>query len=133
MGDPDSNGKAKGTPMANFPDALAKTNTLTVGSKKRPKDEEDLFEGELFECTKKLIGKIYLDGGPIVLARIHDTFVKNKLNLALIQLLDAEMKTDHNAPSTVYSQDLEKFRAAFELDNKRLAKQVADKINSTQQ
>jgi hypothetical protein len=140
LGDPDNKGKAKGTPLANFPDMLAKVNTLTAGSKKRPKDEEDLYEGELFECTKSLIGKIYQDEGQIVLARIHDTFVKNKLNLALtqllqaeIQLLDAEKKRRNDIPLTDYSQNIEKFRAAFEIDDKRLAKQVADKINSTQQ
>ncbi len=130
LGDPDSDGKPKGTAMANFPDALAKVNTLNTlpaGAKKRSKDEEDLFEGELFECTKNLIGKIYKDGGPIVLARIHDTFVKNKLNLALIQLLDAEWRNSADV------HNLEKLRAASEVDNKRLAKQVADKINSTQQ
>src|SRR5208282_637700 len=148
LGDLDNLGKPKGTPMANFPDALAKVNTLNTlpaGAKKRSKDEEDLFEGELFECTKNLIEKIYQDRsgktpGPIVAARIHDTFASNKLNLALIQLLDAqiqlldaERKRGDNVPPTVYSQDIEKFRAASEVDNKRLAKQVADKINSTQQ
>jgi hypothetical protein len=148
LGDPDSDGKPKGTAMANFPDALAKVNTLNTlpaGAKKRSKDEEDLFEGELFECTKNLIEKIYQDRsgktpGLIVAARIHDTFASNKLNLALIQLLDAqiqlldaERKRGDNVPPTVYSQDIEKFRAASEVDNKRLAKQVADKINSTQQ
>ncbi len=132
LGDPDTEGKPKGAAMATFPEALAKANTLTTGAKKKSTDEEGLFKDELFECTKNLIDKIYRDGGPIVLARIHDTFVKNKLNLALIQLLDAEIKADHNVP-TVYSQNLEKFRAAFEKDNKRLAGQVADKINSTQQ
>jgi hypothetical protein len=115
MGDPGPDGpRVQGLP--NFLDTLAKANTL----KKKKPDNED----ELFASTKQIVDEIFGTGpGKLDLVRIHDSFSRKNNYLALYQLLDAGWQ-GHDA------NDLEKLRAAFEMNSDLLAKQVAAKVSA---
>jgi|SRR5579872_2047511 hypothetical protein len=116
LGDPDANGpRVQGLP--NFLDTLAKANTL----KKKKTDDED----KLFDSTKDIVDEIFNSGGSgkLALVRINESFGLKNSYLGLYQLLAAAW-LDHD------ETDLEKLRAAFEMNTDKLAKQVAAKITA---
>lgn len=116
LGDPDANGPAvQGLP--GFLDTLAKANTL---KKKKPDDED-----KLFNSTKDIVDEIFNSGGSgkLALVRINESFGLKNNYLGLYQLLAAAW-LDHD------ETDLEKLRAAFEMNTDKLAKQVAAKITA---
>jgi hypothetical protein len=118
MGDLDVNGpRVQGLP--NFLDMLAKANTL---KKKKPDDEDGLFVS-----TKAIIEGIFKSGrGKLALVRINASFGRKDNYVALYQLLEAGWQK-HDAG------DLEKLRAAFEMNTELLAKQVAAKITAAKE
>jgi hypothetical protein len=139
MGDPDESGQG----LSTFVDTLAKANTLHL---KKPRDEVVLFG-----CTEKLIDIIFNNNskltpflgetkknrpeservaGPVVLTRINRSFSGKDNNVALYQLLDAYPKPSNDTERQIYTRNLEKLRAAFEMDTDSLAKQVAAKITA---
>jgi len=116
MGDPDANGpRVQGLP--DFLDTLAKANTL---KKKKPDDED-----KLFDSTKDIVDEMFNSGGSgkLALVRINESFGLKNNYLGLYQLLAAAW-LDHD------ETDLEKLRAAFEMNTDKLAKQVAAKITA---
>jgi hypothetical protein len=131
MGNPGKDGP-RNPGLPNFLDILAKANNL---HKEMPKDA-----GQVFGCTEELIDNIFTKPGtltpeqevklenfpgPAVLAIINDSFSRKDNYVALYQLLDAYPENTQN-----YGDNLEIFRAAFEMDADSLAKQVAAKINA---
>lgn len=141
MGNPDDYGQPRVQGLPNFVDTLAKANRLNL--------QQSNDEDQLFTCTAALIENIFNkksktptppaentnrhqqktpqkpeeDPGPVALARVHDSFSRKDNYLALLQLMNAYQKDAAN-----YSGDLEKLRAAFEMNADRLALQVAAKI-----
>jgi hypothetical protein len=116
LGDPDANGpRVQG--LTDFLDTLARANTL----KKKKTDDED----KLFDSTKDIVDEIFNSGGSgkLALVRINESFGLKNNYLGLYQLLAAAW-LDHD------ETDLEKLRAAFEMNTDKLAKQVAAKITA---
>jgi hypothetical protein len=124
-------------PQIDFLDLLAKANTITPLEKKKPWSKQKDDKDKLFKCTQSMINNIFeapppedvQHSGPIVLAGISSSFAKGNRNLALRQLLDAYPKPNENASDAEkqsYAGNLEKFRAAFEMDADKLAGQVAN-------
>ena len=126
LGDPDKYGQPQTPGAADFLDTLAKANTLKL---KKPADETYLFGG-----TQTLINEIFQTGpGKLSLLKINDAFNNSNKYLALFKLLEAYWEwAENTSPEAkrTYPLDLEKFRAAFEMNEPRLAKQVAATINS---
>ena len=115
IGIPDANGRPTVQGIPDFLDILAKANTL--GKKKQDEDE-------LFDSTQKIIDDIFGTGpGKLALVRVHDSFSQSYNYLALYQLLQVTWKKGN-------PKDLEKLRAAFEMNTVRLASQVAAKITA---
>jgi DNA-binding protein YbaB len=110
--------------LAGFLDALAKANTLKMD---KSRDED-----KLFGSTEKLICKIFVSGsGKLKLVKINESFSRKDNNVALYQLLSAYPGWDDDgsdAAKQLYAKDLEKLRAAFEMNADRLASQIAAKI-----
>jgi hypothetical protein len=147
MGDPDEYGHPTVQGLPNFLDALAKANNLKENDR------------DLFNSTNKLIDKIFSkpptatppthepkkgpqkaeeDPGPVAIARINTYFSGKEDYVALYLLLDAYPKPKGTGPTLTaatqeYANALEKFRAAFEMDTDRLAKQVAARITAQKQ
>lgn len=118
LGDPDANGpRVQGLP--DFLDTLAKANTL---KNKKPDDED-----KLFDSTKGIVNKMFNSGGSgkLALVQISESFGLKNNYLGLYQLLAAAWERNHD------KTDLEKLRAAFEMNTDKLAKQVAAKITAT--
>jgi hypothetical protein len=116
LGDPDTTGpRVQGLP--DFLDTVAKANRL---KKKKPDDEDGLFNS-----TKDIVDEIFNSGasGKLALVRINQSFGLKNNYLGLYQLL-ATAWLDHD------EADLEKLRAAFEMNADRLAKQVGAKITA---
>jgi len=135
-------------PGLNMVDIVAKANTL---KKKKPDDEDNLFAS-----TQKLIDEIFSDSkitlipnplvtskkhkqepleieGPVALARINQSFVRQDKNAALYQLLDSYPKPSKDANLAAkkeYAEHLETLRAAFEMNVDMLASQVAATITA---
>jgi hypothetical protein len=117
LGDPDANGpRVQGLP--DFLDTLAKANTL---KKKKPDDED-----KLFDSTKGIVDKLFYSSGSgkLALVQISESFGLKNNYLGLYQLLAAAWGQNHD------KTDLEKLRAAFEMNTDKLAKQVAAKITA---
>jgi hypothetical protein len=118
MGAPDRNGQPTLQGLPDFVDMLAKANTLNL---KAPDDED-----KLFASTKCLTQTIFSNPqGKGHLVRINDSFVSKNNNVALRQLLEAYPSKGDSPP---YASALEQFRAAFEMNADKLAKQIAVKI-----
>jgi hypothetical protein len=144
FGNPGDNGVPTVSAPVDFAATLAKANSLGL---KAPDDED-----RLFDCTAKLIGTIYAGNstqlsrievthapatppsgnipGPVVLAAIDQTFKISISDLAIYQLLDAYPR-DLPGPPNHYADELEDLRAAFEMNAKKLAKQVSDRVNAS--
>jgi hypothetical protein len=123
-GDDNHHGEPEINTGINFVDDLAKANTLEL---KAPLDE-----ARLFACTDSLIGTIYRPPagfapasqlpGQIAIEKIDELFKAGDSDTAVYQLLDAFPANDPG-----YIEYLEDLRAAFEMDTKALAAQVAKK------
>jgi hypothetical protein len=143
LGNPDDFGVPTVSAPVDFATILAKANSLGL---KAPDDED-----RLFACTAKLIGTIYAGNstqlsrsevthapatrggnipGPMVLATIDQTFKISISNLAIYQLLDAYPRYLPGLPDH-YAYELEDLRAAFEMNAKKLAKQVSDRVSAS--
>lgn len=124
MGVPDRDGRPTVQGLPNFLDILAKANTL----KKKPADEDGLFAS-----TQTIIDAIFGTGpGKLGLVKINDSFGRKENYVALFQLLDAYPKPNDECDQNC-ANDLEKLRAAFEMNTDRLAKQVAAKITASKE
>jgi hypothetical protein len=123
MGDPDVHGRTSVQGLPNFLDILAKANTLKLV---KTKDEDGLFAS-----TQTVIDTIYGTGpGKLALIKVNDSFNRKDNYLALFGLLNAYTWNENgdNTTKQKYANDLEKIRAAFEMNTALLASQVAAKI-----
>jgi|HubBroStandDraft_6_1064221.scaffolds.fasta_scaffold18873_2 hypothetical protein len=119
MGSPDKYDQPVAQGLPNFLDVLAKANRL---NQKAPDDED-----KLFKSTDDIIKSIFDTGeGKRSLLQINDSFSRNNNYVALRQLLVAYSKVGHERPT--YLTDLERLRAAFEMNAAKLAKQIAARI-----
>jgi hypothetical protein len=126
MGDPDVHGRTSVQGLPNFLDILAKANTLKLD---KTKDEDALFVS-----TQTVIDTIYGTGpGKLALIKINDSFNRKDNYVALFGLLNAYTWNENgdNTTKQKYANDLEKIRAAFEMNTALLASQVAAKITPT--
>lgn len=84
MGVPDPNGQPTAQGLPDFPNTVAKANTLNK-DKNDPTDEHDLFDR-----SQKVIGEIFKTStGKQALVVIHDSFSRKDNHVALFQLLVA--------------------------------------------
>ena len=121
MGNPDKYDQPATQGLPDFLDVLAKANTL---KKKAPEDEDTLFA-----ATKTMIQVIFgTEQGKRDLLQINDSFAHNDNNVALRQLLTAYHGDDSDKVS--YVKNLERLRAAFEMNSAKLAKQIAATIKA---
>jgi hypothetical protein len=129
LGDPDNYGEPRVQGLPNFLDTLAKANTIIGEGQNKDADEQKI---RLFSCTKDRINDIFrascgiaesCDTGPSALAKVNDAFNQKNNYVALYELLNAAWQRYGNA------NDLEKLRAAFQVDVDLLAKQVAAAIS----
>jgi hypothetical protein len=120
MGDFDQHGQPTVQGLPDLLDSLAKANTLP-----KPSDENKTsYKIALSACTQDIVNDLFATpSGPLVVARINDSFARKNKYVALYQLLDAVWQQND-------AQHIEKLRAAFDANADDLANQVGLKINS---